>query len=285
MARRPRLQLPGAVNHVRTRGNRKCAIYEDDADREIFMRLVADVHRRYEVRFYGLCLMTTHYHAIVETPRANLSDAMRQLNGVFAERTNRRHQRSGHLFGQRFSSTVIERDRYLRRVSRYLARNPVKANIVDDPANWPWSTYRATAGLEPCPEWLTTDWLPWAFGADSLQEAQRRYIDYVNTPRDKRPINWHAIAYGSAEFEAALAEVVRRRRAERPLRRIASVTVPPPLGAIFSDVESRAHRDRLIELAHVTHGYTLAEISRHLHLDDSAGARILERLRKSRQQA
>lgn len=242
------------------------------------MDLAADVHRRYAVRFYGLCQMTTHYHVIMETPRGNLSDAMRQLNGRFTDRTNKRHRRTGHLFGERFSSTVIERDRYLRRAARYLVRNPVKGGLVKDPGDWPWSTYRAMVGLEPSPKWLTLDWLPWAFGVETLKEAQRRFIDYVNTTREKKVINWNAIAYGSPEFEAALAEVARQRRSERTLPRNASVEVPPPLDVIFADVESRAHRDRLIELAHVKHGYQLTHISRHLKLDRSAAARILRRV-------
>ena len=282
MARRPRIQYPGAVYHVDTRGNRKAFIFKDDFDRSLLMELVAEIHDRYAVRFYAVCLMGTHYHLVIETPRANLSEAMRQLNGRFTEKTNARHQLTGHLFEGRFGSALIERDRYLRRAVRYVLRNPVKAGQVSDPADWPWSTYRATAGQAPCPKWLATDWLPWAFGADTLEDAQRRFVGYCNKSRDKKVINWNTIAYGSPAFEAALAEVARRRRAERPLPRAASPEPPPPLGVIFADIDSLAHRDRLIQLAHRKHGYALAQISRHLHLHDGAASRLLSRLERPR---
>ena len=276
MARRPRLQFQGAVYHVHTRGNRKERIFADDVDRESFMRLVAHVHGRYEFRFYAVCLMDTHYHAIVETPRGNLSEGMRQINGVFTQITNTRHDRVGHLFGERFSSTVIERDRHLRRAVRYVARNPVKAALVNDPAEWPWSTFRATAGLEAAPAWLSLDWLPWAFAVESLDDAQRRFREYVN--RTPKPIDWNALAYGSPEFEAALAQVARQRRAERPLPRKPPLEPPPALETIFRTIDSLDHRNRLIQFAHVKHGYPLADISRHLNLHAGAAARIVRQL-------
>jgi putative transposase len=282
MARRPRIRLPGAVYHVHTRGNRKQSIFRDDDDRELFLRLVGSVHRQYGVRMYAVCLMETHYHAMIEAPRDNLSDAMRQLNGVFTQATNRRHGLTGHLFGERFSATIIERDRSLRRCVRYVMRNPVKSGAVKHPADWPWSTYRATAGEAASPEWLTSDWLPWAFEADSLAAAQRKFAEYVNQPRAQKAINWNQIGYGSKEFEAALAEVARRRRAERPLPCPTQLEPPPPLPAIFADVHTLEHRDRLIVHAHVRHGYSLSEISRHLNLHVSGASRVLRRLEGKR---
>ena len=280
MARRPRILYPGAVYHVGARGNRKTTIFEDDVDRSLFMELVEELHESYAIRFYAVCQMGTHYHLVLETPRPNLSAAMRQLNGKFAQLTNARHQRSGHLFGGPYSASLIERDRYLRRAVRYTLRNPVKAGLVNDPSDWRWSTYRATAGLESCPKWLTLEWLPWAFSADTLADAQQQFVGYCNQPKSNVVIDWTAIAYGSPEFEAALAEVARRRRAERPLPRGRVVEPPPPLNSIFVDVDSIEHRDRLIQLAHRKHGYALADISRHLHLHCSAASRVVRRLER-----
>jgi REP element-mobilizing transposase RayT len=278
MARRPRILIPGAVYHVSDRGNRKGHIFDDDGDRESFMRLVIDIQHRYALRIYALCLMGNHYHAVVETPRGNLSDAMRQLNGEFTQQTNRRHRRTGHLYEGRFSSLVVERESYLRRVVRYVLLNPVEAGLVTSPAAWPWSTYRATVGLEPCPHWLTTDWLPWAFNVPSLEQAQQKFRRYVERPRAKTlTINWNAFSYGTKAFEAAVAEAAKKRQPERRLPRKAIVEIPPPLDVLFVNIESTAHRDRMIELAHVEHGYRLADIARHLGLKSGSAARALQR--------
>jgi putative transposase len=280
MARRPRINFPGAVHHVHDRGNRKCVIFEDDIDRELFMQLIVDVHRRFAVRFYSVCLMGTHYHAVMETPRANLSDAMHRLNGEFTTRTNIRHDRTGHLFEGRFRSHVVERDRYLRRVIRYLAWNPVAGGLVKEPGDWPWSTYLATAGRAPCPEWLSLDWLPWAFDAPTVSEAQAKFVEYVNRKHKREALDWNKIAFGTTEFEAAMEEVAYRRRTERPLPRATPPIPPPPLEKIFVNVDSIAYRNRLVEVAHKKHGYRLSEISRHLNLHSGAASRIVRRLER-----
>ena len=283
MARRPRILYQGAVYHVHTRGNRKCSIFEDDQDRRSFMERIVELHQVYEVLFYGVCLMGTHYHCVLETPRANLPDAMRQLNGTYAQQTNKRHGRTGHLFEGPYSAHIIERDRYLRKAIRYLALNPVEGGLVSDPAEWPWSTYRATAGLDSCPPWLTLEWLPWAFGVQTLGEAQHKFVAYVTRQRKREVINWNKISYGTPEFEAALNEVARRRLAERQLPRKPDRQSPPPLSTLFATVTSLSHRDRLVELAHRTHGYSLAEISRHLHVHSSTATKILRRLERGHQ--
>ena len=121
----------------------------------------------------GACLMGNHYHVVGDTPRGNLSDVMRFLNGCYARASNRRHGRTGHLFEGRFRSLVIQRESYLKRVVRYVVLNPVRAHLVTDAAAWPWSTYCATAGLQAPPDWLSVDWLDWAFAAGTRAEACR----------------------------------------------------------------------------------------------------------------
>ena len=101
-----------------------------------------------DLRVYACCLMDTHYHLLLDTPRGNLSAFVRALNGQYSTSFNRRHGRVGHTFQQRFKSIVIQREKYLRRVARYIGLNPVKAQLCGDAADWPWSTHRATAGLE-----------------------------------------------------------------------------------------------------------------------------------------
>ena len=179
MARRHRLQFPGAVYHVMSRGNRKSMIVQDDDDRRTFITTFGDAACECQVRVYACCLMGTHYHALLDTPRGNLSEFMRTVNTAYSKAFNRRHARVGHTFEQRFNSIVVQREKYLRRVARYIALNPVKARLCGDAAEWSWGTHRATAGLEAAPSWLHMEWLRWAFRADVLPDAQRRYHAYV----------------------------------------------------------------------------------------------------------
>ncbi len=179
MARRRRIQFPGAVYHVMSRGNRKSMIVDDDDDRRMFMNTFSEAASDYQVRIYACCLMGTHYHALLDTPRVNLSEFIRTLNTEYSKGFNRRHERVGHTFEQRFESVVVQREKYLRRVARYIALNPVKARLCRDAADWPWSTHRATAGMDDAPSWLYLDWLRWAFRADVLPDAQRLYQAYV----------------------------------------------------------------------------------------------------------
>ena len=134
MARRGRLQFPGALYHVMARGNGKSMVVDDDDDRQRFMEIFSMAAIDYGVRVYACCLMGTHYHALLDTPRRNLSEFIRSLNTEYSKAFNRRHARVGHTFEQRFVSLVVQREKYLRRVARYIALNPVKARLSTDAA-------------------------------------------------------------------------------------------------------------------------------------------------------
>ena len=159
MSRRPRIQFAGRMYHVMARGNRKSTIFQDDEDRRRFIEVLDTAAALYDLLVRAVCLMGNHYHFVLETPEPNLSDAMQYINGVFAQRSNRRHRQTGHVFEGRFRSLIIQRDSYLMRAARYVVRNPVRASLVDGCSAWPWSSYRATAGLEPVPRWLHVDWI------------------------------------------------------------------------------------------------------------------------------
>ena len=118
------------------------AIVDDNDDRLTFMTTFSEAARDCQVRVYACCLMGTHYHTLLDTPRGNLSEFIRTLNTEYSKAFNRRHGRVGHTFEQRFQSLVVQREKYLRRVARYIALNPVKAHLCRDAAHWPWSTVR-----------------------------------------------------------------------------------------------------------------------------------------------
>ena len=149
MARPLRIEFPGAVYHVTSRGNARQKIYRNDEDRETFLATLGWVVERFGWICHSYCLMDNHFHLLIETPLPNLSRGMRQLNGVYTQKFNRRHNRVGHLFQGRFKSIVAERDSYLLELARYIVLNPVRAKMVKAPEHYPWSSYRPILGSHP----------------------------------------------------------------------------------------------------------------------------------------
>jgi REP element-mobilizing transposase RayT len=134
-------------------------IFVDDDDRHLFLAILGDVIRRFEWECRAYCLMTNHYHLALRTPAANIGDGMHRLNGLYAQAFNRRHGFKGHLFEERYWSGLIQTDDHAFSLMRYVVLNPVRAGICPLPHQWPWSSYRATAGLEPSPSFLDLRWL------------------------------------------------------------------------------------------------------------------------------
>ena len=128
-------------------------------------------------RIHAYVLMGNHYHLLLETPEPNLSRGMRQLNGIYTQRFNRRHERVGHLFQGRFQSILVEKEAHLLELIRYVVLNPVRAGIVPRPEQWDWSNYLATAGLAGAPRWLEVEWTLAQFGGGPL--AGDRYRQFV----------------------------------------------------------------------------------------------------------
>ena len=157
MARPPRVEEPNGIFHIASRSVFERAVFDGNDDRRDFLKLLSDVVERCGWRCKGYCLMSTHYHLIVQTPEPTLSKGMQLLNGRYAQRFNWRHGRRGHLFSERFLSVLIESDRHLATVLRYVARNPVAAGLCASPGDWRWSSYRSIIGKEPALRLLDVD--------------------------------------------------------------------------------------------------------------------------------
>jgi putative transposase len=157
MPRRPRVNAPGAIAHVIARGNRRQPIYVDDRGYRTFVSLTETVSQRHGWRCHAYCLMPNHYHAVIETPRGDLSTGMQYLNSRYAEWFNRRFELGGHLFQGRFYSVLVGSDWHLLELARYLPLNPVRAGLCSSPAEWRWSSYRAVAGLASPPAFLNVE--------------------------------------------------------------------------------------------------------------------------------
>jgi putative transposase len=154
MPRRPRIELEDGIFHVASRAVESVFAYRETIDRFDFLDLLWTTVGTYEWRCQSYCLMGTHYHLIVQTPNANLAAGMQMLNGRYAQRFNWRYARRGHLFGGRFLSVLVQDDAHLMAAHRYVARNPVRAGLCENPGSWTWSSFRAVIGLEPPPIFL-----------------------------------------------------------------------------------------------------------------------------------
>jgi len=178
MARPLRIEFTGALYHVTSRGNERHDIFFTDDDRRAFLATVEKVCGRFNWLCHAYCLMSNHYHMLIETPEANLSKGMRQLNGVYTQHVNRRYGRVGHLFQGRFKGILVQKEAYLLELVRYIVLNPVRAGMVKEPEEWPWSSYRDTVRSTKDVQFLCTDWLLSAFG-DKRPVATRAFARFV----------------------------------------------------------------------------------------------------------
>lgn len=176
--RRYRAEVPGGIFHIATRSVHERFAFGNVPDRLDFLEVLSRVIELCGWRCKSYCLMGTHYHLVVQTPAANLSSGMQLLNGRYAQRFNGRHRRRGHLFGERFYSVLVESDSHLLAALRYVARNPVEAGLCATPADWRWSSFRATAGLVAGPGFLDIDGVLGLFGI-RLHAARTQFIRLV----------------------------------------------------------------------------------------------------------
>ena len=157
MSRPLRLEYAGALYHVTARGNERKPIYLEDDDFQLYLEVLGDVCNQYHWVIHAYCLMTNHYHLIIETPDANLSKGMRHLNGVYTQKFNRKYRRVGHLYQGRYKAILVEKDNYLLELSRYVVLNPVRAKMVGIAGDWQWSSYNQTIGVCKGYDWLEVD--------------------------------------------------------------------------------------------------------------------------------
>jgi putative transposase len=148
MPRKPRAHVAGGIFHVTSRGNRGADIFLDEMTRLRFLLMLERTIAKSRWRCPSYCLMTNHFHLVAAMEEPTLSVGMHWLNGCYAQWFNRRHGYKGHLFEDRFHCEPVESEAHLLELSRYLPLNPVRAGICSHPADWPWSSYRATVGRE-----------------------------------------------------------------------------------------------------------------------------------------
>ena len=268
MARPLRIEFPGAVYHVTSRGNAKQVIFLENEDYHKFLEVLSTVVERFNWLCHAYCLMKNHYHLMIETPEGNLSRGMRQLNGVYTQVFNQRHIRVGHLFQGRYKAILVEKDTHLLSLCRYIILNPLRAGFVKRPEEWRWSSYLPTIGEAKKPPFLTTEWILSQFGKRK-REAVKKYKKYVLegiTEDSPWKVLTGQIVLGTESFLEKFNELLKGKEVLKEVPRVQRYATRPSLGKIF---EERKTKDRKVKAekiydAYCHYGYTLKEIGEHL---------------------
>ena len=207
--------------------------------------------------------MNNHYHLLIETPEGNLSRGMRQLNGLYTQRFNQRHQRVGHLLQGRYQAILVDKDNYLLELCRYVVLNPVRTKIVKDPKDWKWSTYQATTGYKGIP-YLTTDWILSQFG--NKQKASGQYQAFVSSgTKAESPLKTikGQLFLDQENFIDEIKHLMRGKEKLKEITREQRYVTRPPLNEIF-ECKDKKPKDQAMYKAHLQYGYTLKDIAEYI---------------------
>ena len=280
MARPLRIEYPGAVYHITARGNAREEIFLDDADRRLFLNVLASTIEKYNWLCHSYCLMDNHYHLLLETPDPNLSLGMRHLNGVYTQRFNRQHDRVGHIFQGRFKSILVEKESHLLELCRYIVLNPFAAGMVSHPSEYDWSSYRFTARSIKQPEYLYSDWLLGQFSRKK-RTARELYRKFVDEGIDRQEKPWKKlvgqIILGSESFVFEIQSRLDEKSETKEIPKAQRYPGRPSLSELFAgqDRKDKKKRNRVIQTAHLSYGYTLKEIGDFLALHYTTISRVI----------
>ena len=237
MARPLRIDYPGAFYHAYTRGLERREIFRDKRDFETFLAVLAKVQKATAFICHSYCLMPNHYHAYLETPHANLSKIMQEINGKYTQYYNRRYKRVGPLFQGRFKSKLVDKDGYSQQLCRYIHLNPVKAKLCSRPSGYAWSSYAAFMGRAKKPDYLETGWLLKQIGGClKFEEFTMRGLKDHWDPLDIRAAD---VVMGSEEFIGKMKEVVLTRPKDSSLTGLRTLQKDARVKAVESFVSKQ----------------------------------------------
>ncbi len=289
MARPLRIAYPGAFYHITSRGNERKDIFKDQKDREKFLSYLESATERYEASIHAYCLMTNHYHILMETPSGNLSQIMQHINGAYTTYFNIKQKRVGHLFQGRYKAILINIDEYAQELSRYIHLNPVRANMVDRPEQYAWSSYQYYIGLEKSPKWMVKDFILGYFGR-KISGAQRGYRAFVESliGREYRSPLKETVSstiLGSVDFiEAIKDKYLSNKKVDPNLPALKELSRKCSVDEIIEGVESVFSKERVlargvkIYLCHMYTGKMLKEIGKHFNIGASGVSQASRRI-------
>jgi putative transposase len=278
MSRPIRIQFENAFYHITSRGNRQSDIFLSNNDRRLFQEILKTTVSDAHWICHAFCLMGNHYHLLIETPDANLSAGMRQLNGIYTQSFNRKNQRTGHVFEGRFDSRLVQKDAYLLAVARYVVQNPVRAGIVTHPGSYPWSSYLPTAAETNWVPFLTREFILSQFADDESRARieYRAFVDDVASPSPWKELRG-GVLLGTDEWVGKVERLFKEKWGESEIPWHQKLAARRSLDQIFGDGGSR---DRQIYNAYHVHGYKMREISAFLNITVARASQILKSQRK-----
>lgn len=281
MSRPLRIEYPGAWYHVMNRGARHQDIFFNDTHRTLFLELLRELFEDYGIETHAYCLMDNHYHLLLHTPFGNLSRGIRHLNGVYTQRFNRLEGFDGALFRGRYKAIVVDADNHLQQVSRYIHRNPLEANMIEDLESYAWSSYPAYLRRTKKPNWLAISTVLSYFGRRSA-----RYQTYVEAGVDTETQKFYTRQHLSpimggkpfkeqllkaAEYDALESVESRRVMTRVPIaeieRRICQA-YGVPIKRLHESIRGQKNEPRLVTmyLARKLGGMTYPAIATHFNL-------------------
>ena len=267
MARPLRIEFPGAVYFITSEGNAGQNIFLDSEDANGWIDVFDSVCKRFKWTCYAYCLMGNIYYLIIETKNANLSKGMRQLNGVYTQNFNRRHSRGGHIFQGRYKSILVQKEKYLKDLARFILLKPVNAGFTKLPQQFKWSSSKYFAAKEIVPEWLKIDEL------NNLLEDIMRYKDIDITNSIKRQIY-----LGDDNFIESVNEYIDEKKDFSE--------IPKEQRTYYISLDKyeslNDSRDKAIAEAYLSGNHSMKKISEHFSLHYSTVSRIIKNYENSK---
>lgn len=288
MGRPLRIEYPEAFYHVTSRGNERKDVFKSQRDRERFLTYLQTATERYGAAIHVYCLMSNHYHLLLETPEGNLSQIMRHINGAYTNYYNTKRNRTGHLFQGRYKAILVEADEYATELSRYIHLNPVRAKMVEEPGAYRWSSFRAYIGESNAPEWLKTGFILGYFGSNGKVAGKeyQRFVQELLGEENNYSVDCSTATaiLGSLEFMAAIEEkYLANKEPDRNLPELRKITRRLSLEAIIAESGScfreneRLAAKASIYISHKYSGAQLKEIGERFGIGESAVSQASKR--------
>jgi REP element-mobilizing transposase RayT len=306
MARALRIQFDGALYHITCRGNEKREIFKDDPDRLRFLEILELSLNNYQVILYCYILMVNHYHLLVETPHANISEFMRHFNITYTSYYNKRHDRVGHLYQGRYKSILVDKDSYLAILSRYIHLNPVRTNqLVFRSARekekylkeYPWSSLLGYIDKEKKSPLIDYSLILAAYGGDTIRGMMNYWKQMRRDIRDGLEVKDKVVGQsvlGTDEFvgwvKNTYVNKVANRREIPSVRGVLRYRSKDAILKVISDETDKSDEEILrekgplrqmaMELLFRYGGLKGVEIARIMTLDYSTVSKERKRLRE-----
>jgi len=270
MARRNRTEIEdkNAIYHIIGKGVEGTDIFTDDVDRNKFLQLLQKIVNFHKVHLFSYVLMDTHFHLLLKTEEANLSQAMQFLNSSYAHWFNIRHIRKGHLLQDRYKSHLILNSLYLYSVASYISLNPVEAGLVDSPEEYPWSSFQYFLSNQNqnknVPLWLNIREL-----LTLCQTSPENFINFVKENIQKDGLETEKILQNVTKITSNQIQNKSPRNIENILRKTKEQ---------IGDIETNKRLKHLLVYLLVKEGYRVKDVANSLHMTSPSVLKICKKV-------